>query len=49
MDFLREFFAFLAARRKLWLTPLLLVMLLLGGLLIMVKGSVIAPFVYTLF
>lgn len=49
MDFLREFLAFLAARHKLWMTPIILVLLVLGGLLILVKGSVIAPFVYTLF
>jgi hypothetical protein len=49
MDFLREFLAFLAARRKLWMTPIILVMLVLGGLLVLVKGSVIAPFIYTLF
>jgi uncharacterized membrane protein YjdF len=49
MDFLREFFAFLAASRKLWLAPIILIMLVLGGLLVLVKGSVIAPFIYTLF
>ena len=49
MGFLREFLAFLIASRKLWLAPVILIMILLGGLLILVKGSVIAPFIYTLF
>ena len=46
---LRELWAFLKTRKKLWLLPLVLVMLLLGGLLLFVEGSVIAPFIYTLF
>jgi hypothetical protein len=48
-DFLREFFAFLKHRRKLWLSPILLVMIILGTVIILAKGSVLAPFVYTLF
>ena len=49
MDFLKELFVFLKQNKKLWLLPLILVMVLLGGLLILAQGSVIAPFVYTLF
>jgi len=49
MSFLAEFLAFLRVRKKLWLLPLILVMLLVGGLLVLAKGSVIAPFIYTLF
>lgn len=49
MAFLREFWAFLKQRKKLWLAPIILVMLLLGGLLLLAKGSVVAPFIYTLF
>ena len=49
MDLLREIWAFLRARKKLWLAPIIIVMLILGGLLILAKGSVVAPFVYTLF
>nr|VFK22374.1 MAG: hypothetical protein BECKMB1821G_GA0114241_10025 [Candidatus Kentron sp. MB]VFK28751.1 MAG: hypothetical protein BECKMB1821I_GA0114274_10076 [Candidatus Kentron sp. MB]VFK74076.1 MAG: hypothetical protein BECKMB1821H_GA0114242_10015 [Candidatus Kentron sp. MB] len=49
MDFIRELFAFLRARKKLWLAPIIVVILLLGGLLILVQGSVVAPFLYTLF
>jgi hypothetical protein len=49
MDFLAELWAFLRSRKKLWLLPILIVMLLLGGLLILAQGSAIAPFIYTLF
>jgi hypothetical protein len=49
MSFLREIWVFLAARKKFWLLPVLLVMLLLGGLLILAQGSAVAPFIYTLF
>jgi hypothetical protein len=47
--FVRELWAFLRVRKKLWLAPIIIVMVLLGGLLVMAKGSVIAPFIYTLF
>ena len=40
---------FLRSRKKLWLTPIVLVMLVFGGLLVLAQGSVIAPFIYTLF
>jgi hypothetical protein len=49
MDFLKEIFAFLGKRKKLWLAPVITVIILLGGLLIIAQGSVIAPFIYTLF
>jgi hypothetical protein len=49
MDFLAELWAFLRSRKKLWLLPILIVMLLLGGLLVLAQGSAIAPFIYTLF
>ncbi len=49
MSFLKELWAFLRVRKKLWLMPIIIVMLLLGGLLIMAQGSVVAPFIYTLF
>ena len=49
MNFLLELWAFLRVRKKLWLAPIIFVMLLLGGLLILAQGSVVAPFVYTLF
>jgi len=44
-----ELFRFLRARKKLWMLPILFVMLLLGGLLVLAKGSAVAPFIYTLF
>ena len=49
MSFLREFIAFLRIRKKYWLMPVFVMMFLLGGLLVLTKGSVIAPFIYTLF
>ncbi len=49
MSFLAELWAFLKVRKKFWLAPIILVMLILGGLLILAQGSVIAPFIYTLF
>lgn len=49
MDFLKELFAFLGKRKKFWLAPILLVIVLLGALLILAQGSVVAPFIYTLF
>jgi len=49
VDFLKELWAFLSVRKKLWLAPIIIVMVLLGGLLILAQSSVVAPFVYTLF
>ncbi len=49
IDLVKELFTFLKVRKKLWLAPIILVMIILGGLLIMAQGSVIAPFIYTLF
>ena len=49
MSFLIELFAFLRARKKYWLIPILLVMAFLGGLIVLTQGSAIAPFIYTLF
>jgi len=49
MEFLKELWAFLLVRKKLWLAPIIIVMLIFGGLLILTQGSVVAPFIYTLF
>jgi len=49
MDFVVQMWRFMAARRKLWLLPIILVTVLLGGLLVLAQGSVMAPFIYTLF
>jgi hypothetical protein len=49
LEFLREMWAFLRIRKKFWLLPLLIVMGLLGVLIFLTEGSVIAPFIYALF
>jgi hypothetical protein len=49
MSFLAELWAFLRERKKMWMLPMLVMMLALGGLLILAKGSAVAPFIYTLF
>jgi len=49
VNFLKEMFFFLRVRKKLWLAPIIIVMLMLGGLLVLAQGSVVAPFIYTLF
>ncbi|MCL4747068.1 MAG: hypothetical protein KJZ83_16865 [Burkholderiaceae bacterium] len=49
MGLLGELWRFMRARKKYWLVPILVVMFLLGGLLILVQGSAVAPFIYTLF
>jgi hypothetical protein len=45
----RDMFRFLTRRKKYWLLPLILVLLIMGGLLVLAQGSVLAPFIYTLF
>ena len=49
MEFLIELWRFLRVRKKLWLAPIIVVMVILGGLLILAQGSVVAPFIYTIF
>ncbi len=49
MEFLKELWTFLRVRKKLWLAPIIIVMLVLGSLLILAQGSVVAPFIYTFF
>ena len=49
MELLKELWTFLRIRKKLWLAPIIIVILILGGLLILAQGSVVAPFIYTLF
>ena len=49
MDFIKELWIFLRIRKKLWLAPIIIVFLALGGLLVLAQGSVVAPFIYTLF
>ena len=49
MGFIKELWMFLRSRKKLWLAPIIIVMVILGGLLILAQGSVVAPFIYTIF
>ncbi len=49
MSLLKEFWLFLRARKKWWLLPIIIVMVLLGGLLVFAQGSALAPFIYTIF
>lgn len=49
MSILTEIWAFLRARKKVWLLPILVIMLLFGVLLVLAQTSAIAPFIYTLF
>ena len=49
MSFLAELWAYLRTRNKWWLVPIMLMMVVLGALLVLAKGSAVAPFIYTLF
>lgn len=49
MELIRELFAFMKARKKFWLLPIIIFSVLIGGLVIFAKGSALAPFIYTLF
>ena len=48
-DLLKDLWGFMKERKKFWLAPIILIMLLLGGLIVLTQGSAIAPFIYTLF
>ena len=49
MEFLAELWSFMKERKKFWLLPIIIVLAFVGGLLIFTQGSVVAPFIYTLF
>jgi hypothetical protein len=49
MSFVAELWEFLRARKKFWLIPIVLMMLVFGGLVVLTKGSAVAPFIYTIF
>ncbi len=49
LQFLREFWGFLRVRKKYWLFPVIVVLLVIGGLVVLAQGSTVAPMVYTLF
>ena len=48
-DLLKDLWGFMKERKKFWLLPIILMLVLLGGLLVLAQGSAIAPFIYTLF
>lgn len=49
MSFIIEFWQFLKIRKKYWLFPIIIVLVLFGGLVILSQGSAVAPFIYTIF
>jgi len=49
LDLMKDLWAFMSERKKFWLMPIILVLVLLGGLLVLAQGSAVAPFIYTLF
>jgi hypothetical protein len=49
MSFFSEFWDYMRVRKKFWLLPVFMVMIVLGGLLVLSQGSAVAPFIYTLF
>lgn len=49
MSFIKDLWAFMRARKKYWLIPIMIMMALLGALIVLAQGSAVAPFIYTLF
>ncbi len=49
MEFIKEFLQFLKIRKKYWLMPIIIVLVIFGGLIVLSQGSAVAPFIYTLF
>ena len=49
LSFLREIWMFMRVRKKFWLLPIFIMMVLFGGLVVLTKGSAVAPFIYTIF
>ncbi len=49
MSFVRELFAFMMARKKFWLLPIMIMLVVFGGLVVLSQGSAVAPFIYTIF
>ncbi|MFO1059493.1 MAG: DUF5989 family protein [Dongiaceae bacterium] len=49
MSFLAEIWSYMRVRKKFWLAPLVIIMVIFGGLVILAKGSAVAPFIYTIF
>lgn len=48
-EFIQDMWAFMRERKKFWLAPIVIVMVLLGGLIVFAQGTAVAPFIYTLF
>jgi hypothetical protein len=49
LSFFHEFWSFMRVRKKYWLAPIFIMMVIFGGLVVLTKGSAVAPFIYTLF
>ena len=49
LDLLKDLWGFMKERKKFWLAPIIIIMLLLGALIVFVQGSAVAPFIYTVF
>ena len=49
MSFIIEFWEFLRVRKKYWLFPIILILVILGGLIVLTQGSAVAPFIYAIF
>ena len=49
MLFIKEFWAVMRVRKKFWLLPIMIMMLLFGGLIVLTQGSAVVPFIYTIF
>ncbi len=49
MNFLKEFWYFMKVRKKYWLFPIIVVLVIFGGLIVLTQGTAVAPFIYTIF
>ena len=49
MDFLKEFWEFLKVRKKYWLLPIIVILVIFGCLIVLTQGTAVAPFIYTIF
>jgi len=49
MDFIKEFLEFLKVRKKFWLLPIIIILVIFGGLMVLSSGTAVTPFIYTIF
>ena len=49
MEFFKDLWEFMHERKKFWLAPIIIVLVLLGGLILLAEGTAVAPFIYTMF